>query len=286
MPTTELPPITSNDAPAFNRIGHDVSSHNFEDNILSESLARDRQNVADVDRTAELGGPHLRTSTATAEFAPLCSSNLGFLRSFDSTCLETFNGEKIHGLYPKPFWKRSESSMMLPRRPLADNLLHAYFTFAHDFLPVFYRPSFEWRYERLWMPDPPDICEGPHPNTEDGLFLAILNVCFALGSLFSDLIADEDRESTGEAFYQRSRALTNFDICDYSSLTAVRLQLLTGLYLQTTPHVSRCWNVVGVAIRLAQDLELHMDPSVYGEYDISNVEVKRRVWYSCVVMDR
>lgn len=128
--------------------------------------------------------------------------------------------------------------------------------------------------------------QDPREELEDGIFLSTLNVCFALGSLFNELVADEDRESTGDEYYQRSRALTNFDICDYSTLSTIRLQLATGLYLQTTSHASRCWNVVGMAIRFAQDLGLHRDPSGRAESDSVESEMKRRVWYSCVVMDR
>jgi hypothetical protein len=287
METTE--PLPSNEVPAFNHIGRDVSPRNFDDNILSRSIARGPQHVAGVDGTAELGNPHPRRSPATDMRAPLCSSNSGFLRSLDSTWLEAFDADKhSHSLlsYAKPLWKRAESSMMLPRRPLADDLLHAYFTFAHDFLPVFHRPAFERRYERLWTSSVPSTIYSRHEHIEEGIFLAVLNVCFALGSLFSELVTDEDRESTGEQFYQRSRALTNFDICDHSSLLAVRLHLVTGLYLQTTSHTSRCWNVVGMAIRLAQDLGLHKDPEVYLEQYVLGEELKRRIWYSCVVMDR
>jgi hypothetical protein len=278
-------PMASNDLPAFSHVGHDVSSRNLEDNISRTSDARGTENAADVDGM----GSSSRRFTATDHHAPMTSSNLGFLRSLDSNWLEAFDVDRNNpslSTVAKPLWKRAESSMMLPRRPLADDLLHAYFTFAHDFLPIFHRPAFERKYESLWTSRAPSPHYSPHEHIEDGIFLATLNVCFALGSLFSELINDEDRETTGEQFYQRSRALTNFDVCDHSSLLAVRLQLVTSLYLQTTSHTSRCWNVVGMAIRLAQNLGLHKDPNVYHDYGNLEVELKRRVWYSCVVMDR
>lgn len=290
METTELPSNTSSRLPAFHHIGRDVSSRNPENNDLNGSLARNPHRFADTDGIAEQKNSSLKPSTATVKSVSLCSSNLGFLRSLDSAWLEAFDGKITDASIPsipKPLWKRSENSMMLPRRPLADDLLQAYFTSAYDFLPVFHRHVFEKIYERLWSRSKPDEYYDPHGHIQDGIVLAMLNVCFALGSLFSERIADEDRESTAEEFYQRSRALTNFDICDHSDLSAVMLQLLTGLYLQTTSHTSRCWNVVGVAIRLAQDLGLHKDPSLYGNGgDSALVDLKRRVWYSCVVMDR
>jgi len=257
---------------------------------LSDPLSRGPRPAADhISAMTGSSLSHSRKSARPDQPVALCSSNDGFLRSLDSSWPMPLDSNKnTYSLpsVPKALWKTTESSMMLPRRPVADGLLHSFFTFAHDFLPIFHKPAFQRRYESLWVSSAPSRPNGIHEKFEDGVFLATLNVCFALGSLFSELIADEDRESTGDEYYQRSRALTNFDICDASSLSTVRLQLVTGLYLQTTPHASRCWNVVGMAIRLAQDLGLHRDPSGHAQSDSVEVEMKRRVWYSCAVMDR
>ena len=186
---------------------------------------------------------------------------------------------------PKLLWKRLDSAAVIPPRPMADGLVQSFFTFVHDFLPVFHKPAFDRQYEKLWTSS---LVSGPHDpreHLEDAIFLSTLNVCFALGSLFSQLVRDEDREYTSDEYYQRSRALMNFDVCDYSSLSTVRLQLVSGLYLQTTSNAPRCWNVVGMAIRLAQDLGLHEDPLRIPQSDQLEAEIERRVWYSCVVMD-
>jgi hypothetical protein len=174
---------------------------------------------------------------------------------------------------------------MIPHRSMADSLLHSFFTFAHEFLPIFNKPIFEERYERLWTSIILIKPQTPHEKLEDDVFLSTLNVCFALGSPFSPMIPDEDCDTTSDEYYERSRTLINFDVRDYSSLSTVRLQLVTGLYLQTTSHSTRCWNVVGTAIRLAQDLELHKDHSGYEKSDQVDVEMNRRLWHSCVTMD-
>lgn len=284
-----LLPNAPSDVSASDHFRHDVPSHDFQHGIPSDSLSHGSRLTGDVDAIA---GPshsqppqHVRLDRPTA----LCSSNDGFLRSLDSSWQMRLDSNKnTYSLpsFPETLWKLTESSMMLPRRPVADSLLHSFFTFAHDFLPIFHKPGFQRRYERLWVSSVPARPNSPHEKLEDAVFLSTLNVCFALGSLFSDMVADEDRESTGDEYYRRSRALTNFDICDYSSLSIVRLQLLTGLYLQTTSHASRCWNIVGIAVRIAQDLGLHKDPAGHDQSDSVVVEMKRRVWYSCVVMDR
>lgn len=244
--------------------------------------------VLNIPRTSQSArGQH--DSTRTNGPASLCSSNQGFVKSLNTGWLMPASGNKnIHRLppIPKSLWKCPDSAAMIPRRVLADSLIDSFFAFVHEFLPIFHRSTFQKQYEKLWTPSRPSRPpQNPHESFEDGIFLSTLNVCFALGSLFSQLVPDEERETTSEEYYQRSRSLTNFDICDYSSLSTVRLQLVTGLYLQTTSHSSRCWNVVGSAIRLAQDLELHKDPSRHVESDQMEVEMKRRVWHSCVVMD-
>ena len=272
---------------AFDHDRHDAITRSFQPSDQSEPHLG--LTAGDINPITGPRLPQPQKSSKTDKPTALCSSNDGFLRSINSGWSIPLQGDKnTYSLpsAPKELWKRAESSMMLPRRPVADSLLNSFFTFAHDFLPIFHRPAFQRRYESLWVSSAPARPSGQHEKFEDGVFLSTLNVCFALGSLFSELIANDDRESTGDEYYQRSRALTNFDICDYSSLSTVRLQLVTGLYLQTTPHASRCWNVVGMAIRLAQDLGLHKDPSGHAQSDSVEVEMKRRVWYSCSVMDR
>jgi len=287
--TAKPSPITSNEILALDHVSHDVSSQNLGDSFSSESLSRDPPRPGGVSAIARPGLLNPQKSTVTDQPTILCSSNSGFIRSVDSSWTVSLGGDSNTDCLPsipKVQWKRAESSMVLPRRHVADDLLHSFFTFAHDFLPIFHKPAFQKQYESLWVSNAPARPNEPQGKFEDGIFLSTLNVCFALGCLFSELVADEDRETAGDEYYQRSRALTNFDICDYSSLSTVRLQLVTGLYLQSTSHASRCWNVVGMAVRLAQDLGLHKDTSAHAQSDSVEVEMKRRVWYSCVVMDR
>ena len=237
---------------------------------------------------AEPRVPHQSTAMRDDGSKSLCSSNLAFLGSIEVDWTmpgdDRYSKRRLPPL-PKLLWKRLDSAAMIPPRPMADSLVHSFFTVVHDFLPIFHKPAFDRQYEKLWtssvLPEPHD----PREHLEDAIFLSTLNVCFALGSLFSQLVLDEDRESTSDAYYQRSRALINFDVCDYSSLSTVRLQLVSSLYLQTTSNASRCWNVVGMAIRLAQDIGLHENPVGTSQSDQLGVDMERRVWYSCVVMD-
>lgn len=262
----------------------DASSRNFEEDISNISLSHGHRCIRDVHLTTKPESSHPRHNSPTS----LCSSNPAFLRSLDvGWSLPVENSTNTRRVPPLPdfLWKRLDSSASIPTRTMADDLLHSFFAFAHEFLPIFYKPAFYKQYEELWIPSVHSGPRDPLKSFEDNIFLSTLNMCFSLGSLFSQLVHDENRACVSNDYYLRSRALTNFDICDYSSLSTVRLQLITGLYLQTTSNVSRCWNVVGMAIRLAQDLGLHKCVSGHAESGRIEVEMERRVWHSCVMMD-
>ena len=51
---------------------------------------------------------------------------------------------------------------------------------------------------------------------------------------------------------------------------------------------TRCWNTLGLAIRIAQSLGLHVEDAkaVVGPVFSANNEAQRRVWYSLFILDR
>ncbi|KAM0424914.1 hypothetical protein ACHAPT_009970 [Fusarium lateritium] len=66
-------------------------------------------------------------------------------------------------------------------------------------------------------------------------------------------------------------------------LEHVQALLLGARYLQTTSCGDECWNVLGLAVRIAYGLRLHKDPP---ESDTPPVrETKRRVWYAAYILD-
>jgi hypothetical protein len=281
-------PTAANNTFAGDHVGFHGMSHYLEESISSTPFSRTPQAEQDVHTITEPRVPDQPPAMMDDGSTSLSSSNLGFLRCLDagwSMPVEGRHSKRRLPPIPKFLWKRLDSAAVIPPRPMADSLVQSFFTFAHDFLPIFHKPAFDRQYEKLWTSSVLHGPQDPHETLEDAIFLATLNVCFALGSLFSPLVLDENRGPTSDAYYQRSTALINFDVCDYSSLSTVRLQLVSGLYLQTTSNASRCWNIVGRAIRLAQDIGLHKNPLGTVQSDQLELQMERRVWYSCVVMD-
>jgi hypothetical protein len=166
-------------------------------------------------------------------------------------------------------------NLVLPPRKTADHLVYLYFRYVHTLFPWLHEPSFRAQYERLWT-TPPD------PATEaDSLFYCLLNLVLALGCQFSTLF--ESSIHSGDTFFNRAKTLLGFTIFDVGSLEVVQALLLMANYLQSTNRPNRCWNVLGMGIRVAQGLGLHIDPT---KGDLVDRETRRRAWWGCVLMDR
>lgn len=121
----------------------------------------------------------------------------------------------------------------------------------------------------------------PGSSEDDPLFYCLLNLVLALGCQFSTLF--ESSIHSGDTFFNRAKTLLGFSIFDVGTLQVVQALLLMGSYLQSTNRPNRCWNVLGMGIRVAQGLGLHIERS---GGDLVERETRRRAWWGCVLMDR
>jgi Fungal specific transcription factor domain len=165
-------------------------------------------------------------------------------------------------------------ALVLPPRRTADHLVDLYFKYVHTLYPWLHEPSFRAQYESVWaLPST--------SNEDDPLFYCLLNLVLALGCQFSTLF--ESSIHSGDTFFNRAKTLLGFSIFDVGTLQVVQALLLMGGYLQSTNRPNRCWNVLGMGIRVAQGLGLHIDRHTA---DFVERETRRRVWWGCVLMDR
>ncbi|KAF5554628.1 fungal trans-domain-containing protein [Fusarium mexicanum] len=138
--------------------------------------------------------------------------------------------------------------------------------------------------DKLWMADD-TRSSGQSCNVDDVVFFSTLNIVLAIGCQFSEQMEPTRKLTMASKFYQRSKFLLAEELLDHPNLSVVQLLLLTGVYLQSTEHANRCWNIVGSAIRSAQSMGLHLDRK---RNSINHVEreMERRVWHACVFLDR
>ncbi|ANB14628.1 Asg1p [Sugiyamaella lignohabitans] len=215
-----------------------------------------------------------------------------------------------------------EEDWVVPPRRLADHYVQSYFTYVYSLYPFIHQTSFMTAYNSVWVSDSEQtdtnngngngtgtsrsdafakgsygnnrINDGFDDSSDDELndghmFYCIMNMVFAFGCLFSSGVESISRESSSQVYFDRAREHLNFDVLatgDSGSLILLQALLLIGQYLQATQRPAACWNVVGLAIRVAQELGLHQEHHIASRPSVIEQELCRRLWYGCTLMDR
>lgn len=179
-------------------------------------------------------------------------------------------------MVPNEDLKRTTNDYTLPTRTRADGLMSVYWTYVHTLYPILEKQMTTADYERLWMSD---SCI-PHERS----FLCLLNIIFSLTSQLTDAVEPYDRAASAAVFFTRAREL--LDIDSNACVRYVQIFLLFGMYLQSTNEPHQCWVFVGLAIRTAQSLELHIPERNERPTNARHRALLRRVWHGCVLMDR
>lgn len=206
---------------------------------------------------------------------------------------------------------------LLPPRHLADHLMDCYWERVHCLYPFVHQPSFVTAYNRIWTSTPANsqaengraslstastaAVAGTAPGVRVGLggpdcpisvFYSALNAIFALSVQFSDVSPASERAALSEAFLRRAKQVLRVDIVDEGNLALIQTLLIMAQYLQSTQYPNRCWNIVGLAVRMAQGLGLCVDCDDSGENDDQSgkrpfleIQMRRRTWYGCVTLD-
>lgn len=178
----------------------------------------------------------------------------------------------------------------LPPRQLADYLLDCYFNKIHRLYPFVHKPTFLYTYKILWNSEVESNGEGllsgmglGDPSVSPSIFHCALNILFALGCQFSKLDC-QTRESTSEEFFQRAQRLLSALFLGEGSLALVQTLVLTAQYLQGDESPARCWNLIGLACRMAQGLGLHSLKADEGK-SAAELQMRKRIWHGCVMLD-
>lgn len=171
-----------------------------------------------------------------------------------------------------------------PPEHLLPSTLHSFFDFIHPVFPILHWPSFITMYNHLRLPN--GASDHTANQTRDNVvFHAILNMVLALGCQRSKDISPAQRIQFANFFYKNSQRLVSVETLDFSSLEIVQLLLLRGIYLHYTTYADRCWNTIGVALRVAQSLGLHVEQTASSRNQLKR-EMRRRVWHTCITLDR
>lgn len=179
-------------------------------------------------------------------------------------------------LFPVREGRQHEVDYTLPLRKQADSLMDAYWRYLHVLHPYLDKAQTQDDYGKIWM--------GNDPISDERSFLCLLNIIFAVSCRLIGLAASEDRDRSAATFYLRSQEL--MDMVEMASVRSVQIFMLLAQYFQSTSQYHQCWVFVGLAIRTAQTLELHLPSTSERISDTSTRELLRRVWHGCVLMGR
>ncbi|POR31023.1 Fungal transcription factor [Tolypocladium paradoxum] len=172
----------------------------------------------------------------------------------------------------------STASDVLPPRRQADHLMGVYWFYVDPLYPFLDRRKWEVFYANLFA--------GTPMETDERIFVATLNVIFAMSTQLVESLTPEKRDETSNVYFRRAQDLLDLNLWDQGSLELVQYLLLTSQYLQSTNHPHQTWMIVGSAVRIAQGLGLHLPETSADQTTPARRELIRRVWHGCVLMDR
>ncbi|RPD72366.1 hypothetical protein L226DRAFT_546928 [Lentinus tigrinus ALCF2SS1-7] len=163
-----------------------------------------------------------------------------------------------------------------PPADLLAKLVDLYFTNINDFLPLLHRPTFEQ-----------GIKENLHLHDE-GFGSTVLLVC-ANGSRFTEdprVLLDDNKipQSAGWKWFQQVQMVRK-SLLAPPRLYDLQIYALTAAFLQGTSAPQACWTIIGVGIRMAQDVGAHRK-KVYSASPTIEEELWRRAFWVLVALDR
>ncbi|KAJ7578691.1 fungal-specific transcription factor domain-containing protein [Mycena floridula] len=160
--------------------------------------------------------------------------------------------------------------LIFPDEDLMESLIDLYFMHYNLLRPLLHRPSFE-----------KSLREGLHHRNY--YFGAIVLLVCALGSKFSDdrrvsLHGIETEQGCGPSLFSQVEPLKGTSLASAPSLHELQYFCLAVMFLYGTSVMEKTWPVLGIALRLAQDVGLHRKTGVEPEAIADNESWKRVFW--------
>ncbi|KAH8698896.1 putative C6 transcription factor [Talaromyces proteolyticus] len=159
----------------------------------------------------------------------------------------------------------------LPSKAVADRLLSQYHTYVHSVLPIIHWPSFMAEYEQVYQAG---TLRGAHRE-----WTAVLFSVFACGIMHT---LEPNKEHEAQAFLLSSTGIVDTWVDDFT-LDQARVTLLISIALYEMNSRSASWVWLGTAVRIAQDIGLHMES---GPWPAVEAEMRKRLWWGIYAWDR
>lgn len=153
--------------------------------------------------------------------------------------------------------------------------LDRYFALRNTLTPLFHEPTAKPIFNAA-LRCPPEECHRHRSS------FILLNMILALCTSHWLVDVDENARMARKHYNIAMTLLQPTMLRDWT-LEHVQALLLGARYLQGTTCGDECWNILGLAIRIAHGLRLHQEPCASDAPPLR--ETKRRVWYSAYMLD-
>ncbi|PVH90555.1 hypothetical protein DM02DRAFT_711542, partial [Periconia macrospinosa] len=171
----------------------------------------------------------------------------------------------------------------LPPMDVAQGLIKGYMDTVQDSFPILSRSSFMEAFHELYA-----SVEHGAPHSMPDKWLAVLNLVFAIGAQYSHLVEEPGHIHDFSHLTYVSRAhilgLSTPDLVSHPDLMQVQITALLALYFMATGRANRAWVIIGVSVRYAHALGLHVrneDRSTA----ISQKENLVRIWWGLYILE-
>lgn len=166
------------------------------------------------------------------------------------------------------------SHVRLPPRQTTDRLLSHYQGSVHVYAPMLHWPTFQQELEDVYR-------VGGFQHSRH-IWVALFFAMLACGTLMDPQPQGSAQEGEGGQFM--NLALQNVDSwSDELNMDFARTALLISIFYMEVNIRSAGWMWLGAAVRVSQDIGLHLDR---GPYPPIEAEMRKRVWWSVYNWDR
>lgn len=172
----------------------------------------------------------------------------------------------------------------MPTPDTAEKLFACFMDTVQGSFPILRKRSFTGQFESYYT-----SVKAGKPTRIPHKWRAILNLVFAIGARFSHLVRAEWQgdERDHLVYYTRARStgFTADAVVSHPDLQQIQIASLLALYYLSIGQISRSWVIMGIALRYAYALGLHVrneDPATSG----TAKEIRVRVWWALYSLER
>jgi hypothetical protein len=165
----------------------------------------------------------------------------------------------------------AEAAPPLPPKAVADRLLGQYYACIHSVLPIIHWPSFVTEYEKVY--------QNGSLRGVSREWAAVLFAVFGCGSIHT---LERNKARDAREYLQVAFGVVDIWRDDFT-LDQARVTLLLSICHYEMNSKSASWVWLSSAVRVAQDLGLHMES---GPWPAVEGEMRKRLWWGIYAWDR